>query len=68
MAAVATEHKVRWFVWAGGEKIPRTSTMRGFWGYDVECSCGWKTRTGGATKRYITNEVWYHKWSTREEA
>jgi len=58
---MATEHKIRWFVWAGGEKIPRTSTMRGQWGYDAECTCGWQTRTGGAIKRCIQDEVWFHK-------
>jgi hypothetical protein len=56
-----TTHRVSWFVWAGGTKIPRTSTMRGRWGYDVECTCGWKTHTGGATRGYIENEVWIHK-------
>lgn len=61
-----TTHRMRWFVWAGGEKIPHTARMRGQWGYDVECSCGeFTTRTGGATLGYIRNEVWHHKWSTR---
>jgi hypothetical protein len=57
----ATEHQITWYVWAGSEKIRRTATMRGFWGYDATCSCGWETRTGGATKRCITDEVWLHK-------
>ncbi|GAB3081169.1 hypothetical protein GCM10027053_52200 [Intrasporangium mesophilum] len=58
-------HKIIWWVYTGGpdrERIRRTSTMRGFWpGYDAECSCGWKTQTGGAVRRYIEDEVWYHK-------
>lgn len=56
-----TEHKIKWFVYAGGEKIPRKASMRGQWGYDVECSCGWQTRTGGAVKRYVAEEVYWHK-------
>ncbi len=56
-----SEHKITWYVWAGSEKIRRTSRMRGTWGYDVTCSCGWETRTGGAVKRYITDEIYFHK-------
>ena len=42
--------------------MPHTAAMRGHWpGYDAECSCGWATRTGGATRRYIEGEVWLHK-------
>ena len=62
-----TSHRISWFVYAGGERIPRTAKMRGQWGYDVECSCGeFKTRTGGATKSYIENEIWLHKFETKE--
>lgn len=61
MNTTATQHKVRWFVYAGGEKIPHTATMRGQWGYDVECSCGWATKTGGAVRSYIKTEIWLHK-------
>lgn len=56
------EHKIRWFVYLAGEKIPRTSTMRGQWGYDVECSCGWKTNTGGGVRSWLEQEVWEHKF------
>jgi hypothetical protein len=60
-ATTATEHRITWYVWAGSEKIRRTARMRGAWGYDVTCSCGWQTRTGGAVKRYITDEIYFHK-------
>ena len=42
-------------------KLPHTSRMRGTWGWDAECSCGWATRTGGATRRSVRFEVWLHK-------
>ena len=63
MKLVATTEKVqiKWFVYAGNDKIPHTSAHAGDWGYDVECSCGWKTRTGGATRTYVTEEVIWHK-------
>ena len=63
MKLVATDTKVtiKWFVYAGEEKIRYTSTMRGTWGYDAECSCGWKTTTGGAIKRCVLEEVAMHK-------
>jgi hypothetical protein len=63
MKLVATDTKVtiKWFVYAGEEKIRYTSTMRGTWGYDAECSCGWATKTGGAIKRSVLADVQMHK-------
>lgn len=55
-------HRITWWVYAGRERIRRTATMRGQWGYDATCECGWDSRTGGATRRYVENEVWLHKW------
>jgi hypothetical protein len=57
-----TDHRIRWFVWAGGQKMPHTAMMAGFWGYDAECSCGWKTRTGGAVRRHVEELVEDHKF------
>lgn len=61
-----TQHSIRWFVYvpdANGRSamIPHSSTMRGSWAYDVKCSCGWSTNTGGATRSYLTDEVRWHK-------
>jgi hypothetical protein len=72
-AETKAEHKIRWFVYTGDrdadgnmEKIPWQSTMRGFWpGYDVECSCGWHTNTGGATRGYVRREVEDHKFEAQ---
>lgn len=65
MNATTVTHRVRWFVWAWNgerkERMPRTANMRGRWDYDAECSCGWSTHTGGATRAYIEREVWFHK-------
>lgn len=55
-------HKIAWFVYAGGERIPRTRTMRGQWDYDATCECGWDSRTGGAVRSYVEREVTDHKW------
>jgi len=68
-ALSVTDHRIRWFVYtgrvteAGRERIPRTAAMRGPWpaGYDVVCSCGWETRTGGAVRSYIEREIRWHK-------
>lgn len=73
MATIEPTEKCRiiWWVYTGGrdengrrERIRRVSTMRGFWpGYDVECAThGWETRTGGAVRSYIEQEIWEHKW------
>lgn len=61
MTNTTATHRIRWYVYAGSERIPRTASMRGLWGYDVECSCGWETRTGGAVRRYIEEAIWMHK-------
>lgn len=59
-------HRIRW--WAVGWdregntfRIPRSSSMRGEWGWDASCSCGWETRTGGAVRRYVEREIRLHK-------
>lgn len=69
------EHKIRWFVYTGEiiggvrQRIPRVSTMRGFWpGYDVVCSCGWETRTGGGLRRYVAELVEDHKREAADSA
>jgi hypothetical protein len=59
--ATPISHRITWWVWVGSEKIRRTASMRGTWGYDATCSCGWETRTGGAVKRHITDEIYFHK-------
>lgn len=61
------KHSIRWWVYAGSERIPRTGIMRGQWAYDATCSCGWDSRTGGAVRCYIEREVWHHKWSAKQE-
>ena len=59
--ATDTTVQIKWFVYAGEEKIAHNSTMRGTWGYDAECSCGWKTTTGGAIKSSVIADVQLHK-------
>ena len=60
---VATDTKVtiKWFVYEGEEKIAYQSSLRGTYGYDAECSCGWKTTTGGAIKSSVLADVQLHK-------
>lgn len=61
-AAGTVEHRIRWFVRVGlHEWIPRTAAMRGLWFYDAKCSCGWESRTGGATRRAVSDAIWLHK-------
>jgi hypothetical protein len=60
-------HRISWFVYAGGEMIPRESTMRGQWGYDAKCSCGWESRTGGGTRSYVEDMIANHKFDVMIE-
>ena len=63
MKLESTNEKVtiKWFVVDNHVKYPREASMRGAWGYDVECSCGWQTNTGGAVKSWMQDEVKSHK-------
>jgi hypothetical protein len=57
------QHTIRWYGIAEGESFPRNRYMRGGdWGWDVTCSCGWKSRTGGAIEARIREAVAEHKW------
>lgn len=57
-----TGHSIRWFVWAGGVKSPRTAMMRGRWdGYDAACSCGWSTGNSCMVRREISDAIYWHK-------
>lgn len=58
---VAQQHRIMWWVYAGRERIRHTDTMRGRWGWDATCTCGWDTKTGGAVRSYIAREVMWHK-------
>lgn len=53
--------QIKWFVWSMGQMLPHDSSMRGNWGWDAKCSCGWETRTGGAIKSNVREKVELHK-------
>lgn len=64
MKLVPTTEKVtiQWFaVLHDGSKVRNN---KGFIhnAWDVTCSCGWESSTGGATYGYITYEVSFHKY------
>jgi len=63
MKLKATKEKVsiEWFaVFADGSKMRNNQGfVHNAW--DVKCSCGWETKTGGAIKSYMIKEVWSHK-------
>jgi hypothetical protein len=65
---VMKAHRATWYVWAGGVKMPRQATMRGFWGHDVTCSCGeFDSRTGGATRRTVEDMLFGHRLEAQGE-
>lgn len=65
MTAPKNTHKIRHFVVVDGELFPRESTMRGSWGCEAKCSCGWWTRTGGAVLSFIRAAVKSHKFDVK---
>jgi hypothetical protein len=58
-------HRVTWWVYAGTERTRHTASMRGQWGYDATCSCGWDSRTGGGVRHYVEECVEDHKRDVR---
>lgn len=73
-APAAPGHRIEWWVYVDPAdprkpRVRRTATMRGRWpGYDVTCTCGWQTTTGGAVRSYIEQEVWSHKFEVATAA
>jgi len=61
LVPTTTKANIKWFVYAGNEKIRYNKTMRGVWGYDATCSCGWESKTGGAIRSSVEAEVYAHK-------
>lgn len=70
-------HRIAWWVWAFGPpgaglapvKMRHRATMRGTWGWDATCSCGWESRTGGATRGSIERlGIARHMWDVADDA
>lgn len=60
-----SQHRIRWYVYAGDALVPREATMRGAWPCDAKCSCGWESRTGGAVRSHVQHLVNVHKLDVR---
>ena len=61
LKAAGEKVSIKWFVWSQDVKMPYESSMRGTWGWDATCSCGWQTRTGGAVRSSVLENVRDHK-------
>lgn len=72
MTTEQTTHSIQWFgriepcpEFPEG-LVPRTSMMQGRdWGWDVRCSCGWESRTGGAIQARLREMVAFHRYEIR---
>lgn len=61
LKATGDKATIKWFaILSDGSRVRNN---QGFIhnAYDVECSCGWKTCTGGAIKSYIADRISDHK-------
>lgn len=67
MRDIVPGHKITWWVYAGRERIRKTAQMRGPWGHDATCECGWDSHTGGATRGSVERDVWFHKFEAKGE-
>jgi hypothetical protein len=61
LAPSSEKVQIKLFVYAGDEKIRHTANHAGNWGWDFECSCGYQSKTGGAIRSYIQNQIKEHK-------
>jgi len=70
-ADILRDHRATWWVYpepgntARSSRIRYQKTMRGTWGYDVTCSCGWDSRTGGGLRRYVADLLLDHRLDAR---
>lgn len=56
-AANVDRPRFRWFAVYDGQRYRRQASMRGTWGWDVVCTCGWDSRTGGATRTSVLRDI-----------
>ena len=52
--------QIKWFVYNGSEKMRYTGGIS-FRAWDASCSCGWESKTGGAIRTRVVEEVRVHK-------
>jgi len=64
-----SQHRISWWVLPFGltagerpERIRHNARMAGTWGWDATCTCGWDSRTGGATRASVERQVRDHKF------
>lgn len=63
------EHRATWYVWIGGERERANRHHGGSWvGWDVECSCGKGSHTGGAIKTRVREWLFDHRLDAQTEA
>jgi hypothetical protein len=65
-------HRMTWWAIPFGRdpgRIRRNPSMRARdWGWDVTCSCGWESRTGGAIQSYVQSCIDDHRYDAQFEA
>jgi len=61
LKATTEKIKIEWFAVLHDGSMMRNSAGFQHNAWDVKCSCGWETRTGGAIRSCIQTEVYKHK-------
>lgn len=67
------EHRATWWVYPEpgntdpATRIRHSAQMRGTWGYDVTCSCGWDSRIGGGLRRAAAEALEDHRADVQYE-
>lgn len=53
---------IKWWVVQDGQRFRHESTMRGKWAFEATCACGWDSKTGGAVRSAVRQDVSDHKF------
>jgi len=52
-----------WVVLESGKRMRHSNTMRvRWWGFEATCACGWDSKTGGALRSAVRQDVSDHKF------
>jgi hypothetical protein len=64
MRLVATDQKanIKWFYVVNGQKYRYVKGLIGVTAWEVSCSCGWESHTGGGVRSWLDELVFEHKF------
>ena len=64
MKLIATDQKanIKWFYVVNDQKYRYVKGLIGVTAWEVSCSCGWESHTGGGVRSWLDQLVFEHKF------